>query len=297
VEPHELDAVVSLIARQQADPARQITYVGTAADGIRAELDGLEPSWAGTVRVVDGAGGGGRGITGVVVVEWDDDLGRAWILGPWVEGDGQAWHRAAGELLDAALDQLPEAVLQHELSGDVANTRLAALAAQRGWAPTEANHALVADAATVAAWGPGEDGDGLRPAGSGDVASIAPLHDAEFPATYADAARLVAGQAEGARVVLVAPGGDGEGGVAGYAAGQVHEDGEGFIDFVAVAPGQRGTGVGRRLVQALTRELLARSTAGRVSLTVQHHRAPARALYEQLGFRPDGTFLAYRDWS
>jgi ribosomal protein S18 acetylase RimI-like enzyme len=300
--PHELDAVVSLIAWQQADASRQITYLGTTPAGIRAELDGLEPAWGQTARVLDGAGGGAHGIVGAVVVEWDSELGRAWIVGPWVDGDGDAWQLAASDLLDAALAQLPDEIAQHELSGDVANTRLGALAEARGWVPTEANHALVADAGTVAGWDPapaGEDGDGgaLRSPGSGDVAGIAALHDVEFPATYADAAQLVAGHASGDRVVLVAPGEAAVGEVAGYAAGRVQDDGEGFIDFVAVAPAARGTGVGRRLVQALTRQLLDRSSTGRVCLTVQDHRAPARALYEQLGFRPDGTFLAYRDWT
>jgi len=36
---------------------------------------------------------------------------------------------------------------------------------------------------------------------------------------------------------------------------------------------------------------------GRVCLTVQDHRTPARALYERLGFRPDGSLIAYRSWT
>lgn len=184
---------------------------------------------------------------------------------------------------------------QHELSGDVANASLADLAAGRGWSPTEASHALVADAAVVAAWPDDEPISGLRPAESGDARLLAPLHDAEFPQTYASADGLVEGAIGGEGIVLVVPAVDG--GIAGYAAGQVHDDGEGFIDFVAVDPAARGTGLGRRLVTALTRHLLARSPLGRVCLLVQDHRRPARALYERLGFRPDGSFVAYRDWS
>jgi ribosomal protein S18 acetylase RimI-like enzyme len=287
--PELLDAAVALVAAEQARPERQITYVGTEAAGIRAELDGLDPPWATTLRTAQDASGG---LVGVVVVEWDADLGRAWILGPWVAGDDDAWTTHAGPLLDAALAQLPAGIEHHELSGDLANTRLATLASARGYTTSPPSHALVADAGVVASWGDPADA-GLRPAEDDDLAGIAPLHDAEFPGTYATAARLVDDARRGQRVVLVAPGR--EGAVAGYAAGEVHDDGEGFIDFVVVSDAARGGGIGRALVQALTRALLARSTTGQVALTVQDHRAPARALYAQLGFRPDGSFAAYRN--
>src|SRR3712207_7721156 len=48
--------------------------------------------------------------------------------------------------------------------------------------------------------------------------------------------------------------------------------GEGFIDFVAVEPAARGGGVGRQLVMALARQLVARAPKGQVALTVQDHR-------------------------
>src|SRR5918999_1446191 len=100
----ELDGVVRFVADQQARVDGRIAYVGTEAAGIRAELDGIEPPWVTTVRVrrrPDGA------LAGVVVVEWDEEMGRAWIMGPWVDADtDDAWAVAAGELLDAALAQL-----------------------------------------------------------------------------------------------------------------------------------------------------------------------------------------------
>jgi ribosomal protein S18 acetylase RimI-like enzyme len=308
-DPGELDGVVAFIAGQQARPERRISYVSDEAAGIAAELDGLSPPWATTVRVVRD----GERIVGAVVTEWDEALGRAWVVGPWVaddvddigdDGDHAAWTAVAGELVDAALAQVPATVTRHEMSGEVAHRRLADLAAARGWTATEANHVLVADAGVVAAWpadaGAGAGTGGLRPASAGDVAGIAVLHDAEFPDTYATAAQLVEGQLDGTRVVLVAdaadPTGLGGTGLAGYAAGEVHDDGEGFIDFVVVDPAVRRAGLGRRLVTAITRRLLERSSLGRVALTVQDHRTSARALYDRLGFRSDGSLVAYRSW-
>lgn len=299
----EEDEVVAFVARQQADVGRRIAYVGVDAGGIRGELDGFEPDWTTTARVMRGPGGR---LAGVVAVEWDEELGRAWVIGPWVDGgdgpgDGageDGWLMTAQALVDAALEQTPDGVTQYELSGDVAHRRLAELAERRGWGATEVNHVLVADAGVVQGWA-GVDANpaGLRAPDPGDLAAIAALHDAEFPGTYASAAQLL----DGERVVLVAEAqgeGEGEGGrVVGYAAGEIHGDGEGFVDFLAVDPAVRRGGVGRRLVVVLTRELLDRSPLGRVALTVQDHRAPARALYERLGFRPEGSIVGYRSWS
>ena len=47
---------------------------------------------------------------------------------------------------------------------------------------------------------------------------------------------------------------------------------------------------------ALSRLLLQDASLGRVCLTVQDHRGPARVLYARLGFQPDGSLVAYRSW-
>src|SRR6266511_3090675 len=133
------------MATKQAQPERRITYVGNEAAGILAELDGLEPPWLSTARVLrDGHGGPERErITGLVIAEWDQEIGRAWVIGPWVVGDGKAWMATASSLVDAALAQLPPTVTRHEMAGEVAHHRLAALAAARGWTGSEPNHILV----------------------------------------------------------------------------------------------------------------------------------------------------------
>jgi ribosomal protein S18 acetylase RimI-like enzyme len=55
-----------------------------------------------------------------------------------------------------------------------------------------------------------------------------------------------------------------------------------------VAPRARGTGVGERLVQAVLDEAAARGRS-RVVLEVTETNAPARRLYERMGFVYDGT--------
>src|SRR5918994_3251947 len=111
--PDELTDIVAFIAAQQVHPDRRVSYLGTDAAGIIAELDALKPPWLTTARVLRD----GRRITGAVITEWDDDLGRAWIVGPWVLGVGDAWMAAAVALLDAALAELPPTVTRYEMSG------------------------------------------------------------------------------------------------------------------------------------------------------------------------------------
>ena len=229
------------------------------------------------------------------MAEWDETSKRAWVHGPWVVGSDAEWAQWARSLFDAAARQIPATVVDREMSGTVANERLAALAAELGWMPTVTNHAYVIDADTAAAWPDGREGDGLRTVTAADLPSIDPLHEAEFPASYFTAAQLVERAGAGEQVVLVAEGDDGAFG--GYVAGRVQPDGDGYLDFVAVDPTARGSGMGRRLIVELTRQVLPATTTGRVNLTVQTHRAAARSLYESLGFREDAAFRGYRSRS
>ena len=80
----------------------------------------------------------------------------------------------------------------------------------------------------------------------------------------------------------------------GYAAGRVQPDGEGYLDFIAVADAARGRGTGKDLMTAICRQVIAASTTGKLHLTVQDHRAPARRMYESLGFTRSLSIVGYR---
>ena len=177
-------------------------YLGEQVDGIRAELDALSPDWRTTVRVVHGPSGA---LVGASLVEWDEELGRAWVHGPV----GRRRRRRLGAVgptavrcrgrPDPAGDRQP-----WRCRGRSANTRLAALADDLGWTPTVTNFAYVLDAATAAEWPSAPDDAGLRVVVADDLAAIEPLHEAEFPASYFSAAQLLARAAAGEQVVLVA---------------------------------------------------------------------------------------------
>ncbi len=282
--PEELDEVLDLVAIEQADLTRGTTMLGETRDGIAAELGDLEPPWADTVRVARED----ERIVGATLVEWDEESARAWVFGPWVPGGDEAWSRWAGPLLDAALEQLPAGIDRVELAGEVSHIRMAGLAAERGWVASEVNHVYAADAVAARTWS--DPTLAIRPATAADREDIRPLHDHEFPATYAPVERLLPDEPDGKYHVLVA--GDGAR-LLGYAAGRVQPDGDGYLDYLAVNDAARGHGVGRDLLVAIGRYLVERSPHHNVNLTVQDHRAPARRLYESLGFTRKLSMVGY----
>jgi ribosomal protein S18 acetylase RimI-like enzyme len=286
VEAADLDEVLTFIAAEQAHPDRGTTMLGEERDGIAAELDDLEPDWRTSLRAVREDGR----LVAAVVGDWDAELGRAWIHGPWVaDGDADLWARWSRPLVESVLAQLPDGIEDWELAADASHVLMASLGADLGLAPSEANHVYTVDAATVAGWrAPAGE---VRTATSADRETIRPLHDQEFPATYAPVETLLPDEPDGKYVVAVAFDGDT---FLGYAAGRVQPDGEGYLDFIAVSDEARGRGTGRALMAAVCRPVLDASTTGKVHLTVQDHREPARAMYEALGFERSLAIVGYR---
>jgi ribosomal protein S18 acetylase RimI-like enzyme len=126
-----------------------------------------------------------------------------------------------------------------------------------------------------------------------DRESIRPLHDAEFPATYAPVERLLPDQPDGKFHVVVAEDPDQPGRFLGYAAGRVQPDGAGYLDYLAVSDAARGRGTGRDLLVAISTWLLEHAPQHDVNLTVQDHRTPARRLYESLRFTLQLSMVGY----
>ncbi|MEO6512019.1 MAG: GNAT family N-acetyltransferase [Nocardioides sp.] len=287
VSPDELDRALDLIAGEQADISRGTTMLGEERDGVAAELADLSPDWGTTVRVARS----GDDFLGASLLEHDEETGRGWVFGPWVVGGDEAWARWARPLLDAALDQLPGGIDRVELGGDVTNLRMAALAAEVGWEVSELSHVFAAKREAARSWPP--VAASIRRATAADREEIRPLHDAEFPATYAPVERLLPDEPDEKFHVLVAEDPDQPGRFLGYAAGRVQPDGAGYLDYLAVSGAARGRGTGRDLVVAISTWLLETAPQHDVNLTVQDRRTPARRLYESLGFTLELSMVSY----
>jgi ribosomal protein S18 acetylase RimI-like enzyme len=182
---------------------------------------------------------------------------------------------------------VPDSVGDHSLAGDVANARLAAFAARHGFAAGGTHHLLSLPAAGI---------DRLPAVGAAAISpehreAFLELHTELFPDTYYSGSQLLE-QAGSEQAIVLGFVSDRE--LVGYAAGRIDEGGDGYIDFVGVAPTRRREGHGRTLVAGLSRALRERQPISRVGLTVGDENAAALALYDALGFERASSGVGYR---
>jgi ribosomal protein S18 acetylase RimI-like enzyme len=284
----DLDEVVEVLVRLQADPAHHIAYHGDTAEEIASELTGMRPDWtASTVLATDTQSGRLRGVLGV---ETDPEVGRAWLHGPFVDVPAnhpaaeRLWHRTADALLGRAL-RVPslDGITDLELCGHRRHRLLADFAARHNFhtgaisrvfllTGQQLRAVLVRDSTVDNAVRVLPDDADLR-------AAVANLHERSFPAKTVSGRQLVEGS-RGHCVMVVT----GSTGLIGYAAGYPQE-GELYVDFVAVDPNLRSLGVGRALVRGLLRELAARHGArSQAAAVITFGNDASERMFTQLGF-------------
>jgi ribosomal protein S18 acetylase RimI-like enzyme len=289
--PADLDDVIALIARLQADPAHLIAFHGDTVEEITEELAGLRPDWASGAAVATDRNGRLRG---VLSIEADDEQHRAYLYGPYVDvpanhpAAGRLWQATADALLDLAAG-LPRmaGVTRLDLFGHRENRLLADFAARhdvRAGTTTRLLNLGGADlrALLVRAAGdvpPGDDRMSLLPADPEVRAAVVRLHDRLFPNAPTSGRALVADDAEHTVVVL-----RGTGGLLGYAAG-FPQAAEYYVDVVGVDPGYRSLGAGRLLVRRLLSELAERAGArNRAAACVRLGNDASERMLAALGF-------------
>lgn len=275
----DLEAICRLIEDQQGRPDRAIPYLGEHASGIAAEIEDLDHDWREFAVIMEDDD---EHIVGVLIGEVDEEMGRVWWLGPFLAsrwGDQAAW------LYAAAAAMLPETVHEEELAGDDRHVELAAFAAR---------HDFVAQEASVLLRHVGDPPE--LPNASEVVVAMADehhraaraLHADSFPGTHLTPEQLVQGDER--RIRLVALAGQA---VAGYVAFEVQADESGYIDFLAVHPDHRRSGVGAALVRAAVQGLQD-AGARDAHLTVRETNEAARGLYASLGFVEEQLLRPYR---
>lgn len=295
--PSDLDEVVEVLVRLQADPAHHIAYHGETADEITAELTGMRPDWtAGTVLATDQ---GGR-LRGVLGVEADPEVGKAWLHGPFVDVPAnhpaaeRLWHKTADALLERAL-RVPtlHGITELELCGHRKHRLLADFAARHDFQTGGTSRVflltgqplravLIRDSTMDSAVRVLPDDAALR-------AAVSELHERSFPARTVSGRQLVEGS-RGHCVVVVT----GASGLIGYAAGYPQE-GELYVDFVAVDPNLRSLGAGRALVRGLLRELAARHGArSQAAAVIALGNDASERMFTQLGFTLAIELVSYR---
>jgi ribosomal protein S18 acetylase RimI-like enzyme len=299
-KPADLEGVIELIARLQADPAHLIAFHGDTVEEVAEELAGLRPDWASGAAVATDRNGRLRG---VLSVEADGEQHRAYLYGPYV--DVPANHPAASQLWQATADALFDhaattprmaGVTRLELFGHRENRLLADFAARhdvvahsttRLFTLTDAAlRTLLVRAADEVP--PAEDRICPLPADPSVRAAVANLHDRCFPNAPTAGRRLVADDAEHTVVVLLGrgdkAGAERAGSVLGYAGGYA-QAGEYYVDVVAVDPACRSLGAGRLLVRRLLVELARRAGArDRAAAVIRLGNDASERMFTALGF-------------
>src|SRR5262249_35182124 len=170
----------------------------------------------------------GRRLVGFVGAEIDESLDRVWFYGPVV--DDPDWHVVADALLAALTTGVPGSTGKTaEVVGDVANARLAAFAERHGFGAGKVHHLLALPAPMIESLERPE----LAPIAVEHESAFVARHEELFPGTYYSGPQLLDQAARGKAVVL---GVIDDGRLVGYAAGRVDEGGDGYLDFVGVAP-------------------------------------------------------------
>lgn len=282
IAPDELEAVVDLIARLQPDEEHHIGYFGMEADDIRQYLLEFTHGWENSIVVALHR----EELVGCLAVEWDTEIGRAWLHGPCI--DHVAWHIMADKLYAEAqtLGVLPKG-LEEELFGDVVNVKLGAFARRHHFRKMEGHQVVLRFRKEQLESLPASKADLLE---SQYQAAFIALHEKTFPRAYYKGQQILDQLDQQNRVLIVVE----DNTLLGYIYAQIDTGGDGYIDFVGVDETARRRGIGRRLVVAATRWLLSFENVQQVSLTVSSTNRAAIELYLNIGFEHLWTLTAYR---
>lgn len=304
-DPSELDALAAVAARCQPLPERHCTYASSSAEDIAAEVSEVDRWSERTVVAVRD-----DRVLGWILADADDELGRVWWWGPFLDPDTVPLPddpddptASADVLADALLargrELLPDGIDGEELAIDERSDLLARLAGRNGFQAEEASACLELRPGDLVSDAPVVPGVRIEPLSSRTADAVAALHDLAFPGTHTTGRSLVDPEADTEhRWVAVDEAGAGADGtddvsVVGYVATERHQDGSCYVDFLAVDPARRGAGIGRALVHHASRVGLD-DGATYAHLTVRVSNAPARALYDSLGYRTDRIVVPYR---
>jgi ribosomal protein S18 acetylase RimI-like enzyme len=275
--------IARLIAAQNEAPESQCIHSGEGYDGILKTMrkwdDVAEIAFAIAIR--DGR------LVGVLGSEFDQDLGRGWLWGPFALT--QNWEELAAALLEKLLTILPSAVRRLDCFLNIANQRAYRFYLDHGFRESKRSHVYVAPrpAAPLALSVPCNP---LQPEQAG---SFCTLHDTIFPQTYYTGQDILDQLDDDHQVFVCSDGAD----VLGYVYAILDESAEGYVEFVGVREDRRGQGLGNRLLLSALNWLFEVKHVPAVGLTVSDDQTNARSLYEKVGFHVKYTGLSTRkDW-
>ncbi len=272
----DFEAISTLIASQNKSPETHCIHSDTGGDEkcILGELNRLAGD--DEIRLVMSSVNGH--VSGVLGCEFDLELKRGWLRGPFIVEPLTDWQAMATLLFEELLNTLPVAIHQLDTFLDIANNRGNSFYFNRGFeqlrlvhvyvCPPPRKPVLVEERCML-----------LHPR---QAKKFVELHDSVFPGTYATGQRILDKLDYLHRVFVY--GKDDE--VTGYLYAIIDDDtGDGSVEYVGVHEEARGKGIGRLLLQNALQWLFEVKKVPQTMLVVNDNLGNARSLYESVGFR------------
>lgn len=224
----------------------------------------------------------------ILGAEIADELGRAWLRGPFFAADADGdW----SVLASAAFDALRAAAKQRARTWDAfvetSHHRAREWYEARGFVQ-KAQHSIYTVDQDRARYQP--EPEVRVPRTDAEIDAIDALASQSFPGGYLTRASFAAPPSDESITLMIAD----ENGMLGYIYAS-YEPGavEAQIDNLAVTPHARRRGIGRKLLHAALAWAIEKRAAPQVALVVRDGNVNARALYSSVGFSllADGVHL------
>ena len=280
-QPDDFRAIAKLIDQLNKYPQTQCLHSGEGADSIYKQI--IEYAGRNEIRFV--LAEEDNQLIGVFGSEFDQQLGRGWLWGPF--NPARKGPSFMAEMLAELLKIIPTAITQIDSFLNQANTAGLQFYQQQGFEIIDTAHVYVALPPKTAP-------DIPKPCSifsSLQTGSLISLHEETFPQAYETGQSMI-DKIDSEHQIFVCANSKM---VQGYIYATVDSSaGEGYIDFLAVQPQMRGQGTGKSLLLTASNWLFAKKQMPEVGLTVRDKLANARALYEDVGFQLKYSGVATR---
>lgn len=272
----DFEAISALIAAQNKNPDTHCIHSETGLDAqsicnemIRLDADS---EICFVMTPVDGL------VTSAMGCEFDVELGRGWLRGPFIVDCKADWNTTAVTLYERLLDVLPEPIHQLDTFLNIENQRGNAFYLQHDFRQLRLVHVYECQHPENHLK-PSELCETLNPK---QAQSFVELHNTIFPGTYADGQRILNKLDDQHQIFVWCQGNE----LMGYLYAAIDDDtGDGSIEYIGVREDSRGKGIGRQLLQTAMHWLFEVKQVPNVILVVNDDLANARSLYESVGFR------------
>ncbi len=266
------NTIVDMLADLNSRAESQCLHCDTERSGLAIETDTLLAHDSIPFIVAFA----GKELVGAFGCELNEAGTNCWFRGPFLRTPS-LYSPALPAMFDRLTEALPRTVASMMAFPNTANTLVRSFYTQRGFSDTHTIHIYTASRPAVI---PAADPE-IREYSSDMMNEFEALHSLAFATAVEDAGSIVSNLGSERKIFVYKTGAT----MAGYIAVSINDTPvEGFVDFLAVHPDQRGKSIGERLLRHAMHWFFAGRDMPQAGLCVRDNLANARRLYERAGF-------------